>query len=66
MNWRVAHSYQGMKSLPFGTLIFGAVLDELSKFFHKVNEDVMKTVSVTYPESIADQVEVKEETKKAE
>lgn len=41
-------------------LIGGAVLDELSKFFAKVNDDAMKTVTVKFPEKLADQVEVTE------
>lgn len=40
-----------------------AALDELGKFFGHVNDEAMKTVSVTFPEKLADQVEIKEEIK---
>lgn len=56
----------GHETFAFWTLIVGALLDELSKFFHRVNEDAMKTVSVTFPQSMESEVEIKEEIKKPE
>jgi hypothetical protein len=54
--------FSGNEKAGFYILLFGAVLDELSKFFGHVNEEAMKSVTVTYPEKIADQVKVTEKT----
>ena len=52
--------------VPFVILLTGAVLDELKNFFAHVAEGDREVVSVSYPETVADQVSVKTETKKAD
>ncbi len=54
----------GNEKIAFWTLISGAVLDELAKFFHKVNEEAMKTVSLTFPKSMESEVEITTNTTK--
>lgn len=49
--------------VPFGILLAGTVLDELKNFFAHVAEGDREVVSVSYPEEIADQVNIKTETK---
>lgn len=56
--------FSGNEKMGFYILLAGAILDELSKFFAKVNDESMKTVSVTFPKSMESEVEVKEETVK--
>lgn len=52
------------KWLPIGILTLGWLLDKLKNFFAHVAQDgEVDTVSVTFPTDIADQVEVKQETK---
>lgn len=52
--------------VPFGILLAGAVLDELKNFFAHAAEGDREVVSVSYPEEIAGQVEIKTETKHEE
>lgn len=51
------------KWVPFAVLLAGAILDELKNFFAHAAEGEQETVSVTFPASMADDVEVKQETK---
>lgn len=50
----------------FGIILGGAVLDELKNFFAHAAEGDQDTVTVSYPSDMADQVEVKTETKTEE
>lgn len=49
--------------VPIGVIMFGALLDELKNFFAHASEGDQESVTVTYPAELADQVEVKQETK---
>lgn len=50
----------------FSIILGGAVLDELKNFFAHAAEGDQDTVSVTFPSTMADQVEVTQETKEPE
>jgi len=54
------------KWVPFGILLAGLFLDELKNFFAHVAEGDREVVSISYPETVAEQVSVKTETKKAD
>jgi len=54
--------FSGNEKVGFYILLFGAILDELSKFFAHVNEEAMKSVTVTFPDKLSDQVKVTEKT----
>lgn len=48
--------------VPFCVLLTGSVLDELKNFFAHVAEGDREVVSVSYPETVSDQVTVSTET----
>lgn len=54
------------KWIPAAVVVVGALLDELKNFFAHVAEGDREVVSVSYPESVADQVNVKTEIKSGE
>lgn len=49
--------------ITFSIILGGAILDELKNFFAHAAEGDQETVSVTFPASMSDNVEVKQETK---
>lgn len=48
---------------PVAVIVLGALLDELKNFFAYVATGDKEVVSVSFPSEVADQIEIKQETK---